>query len=83
LWIYSLLDALSLHSFQHVVAVSSRVQHDMNKLGTPNSKMSLILNGIDVDSISSSAPDLTALARGLGIYEATFLIASLSSKPDT
>jgi glycosyltransferase involved in cell wall biosynthesis len=79
LWIYSLLDALSLRSFQHVVAVSSRIQHDMNKLGIPNSKMSLILNGIDVESISSSAPDLGPLAKDMGINEGTFVIASLSS----
>lgn len=79
LWIYSLIDAFSLRSFEHVIAVSSHIQRDMNKLGIPTSRMSLILNGIDVESISSSQPDLKRLATSVGIKENSFLIASLSS----
>ncbi|MDI9245585.1 glycosyltransferase family 4 protein [Marinobacter sp. CHS3-4] len=79
LWIYSLIDAVSLRSFNHIIAVSSQIQRDMNRLGIPNSKMSLILNGIDVESISSSATDLKYIGTSLGIKENTVVIASLSS----
>ena len=79
LWIYSLIDAVSLRSFNHIIAVSSQIQRDMKKLGIPNSKMSLILNGIDVESISSSAPDLKHIGTSFGIKENTVVIASLSS----
>jgi|GEM_PF-1093594 len=79
LWVYSLIDALSLFSFQHIIAVSSAIQRDMNKLGIPNSKMSLILNGIDVESISSFTPDLERLAANVGIEKSSLVIASLSS----
>ncbi|WP_336143066.1 MULTISPECIES: glycosyltransferase family 4 protein [unclassified Marinobacter] len=79
LWIYSLLDALSLRTFQHVVAVSSKIQKDMNRLGVPASRTSLILNGIDVDSISKSEPDRERLISSLNIDKDTLLVASLSS----
>lgn len=79
LWIYSLLDALALRSFQHIVAVSTQILQDMSKLGLSASKMSLILNGIDLESIRSSQPDRKRLSSSLQIEEDTFLIASLSS----
>jgi len=79
LWIYSLLDAVSLRSFQHVIAVSSQIQRDMGKLGIPDSKMSVILNGIDVESISELCLEDERASLGEGIEENTILVASLSS----
>ena len=79
LWIYSLLDALSLRNFQHVIAVSRQIQSDMSKLGIPSSRMSMILNGIDVDAFSATEPDRKLLFPGAEIEKGTRLIASLSS----
>ena len=41
------LDSIALRYFDHVVAVSGEILHEMEKCGIPVSKMSIIENGVD------------------------------------
>lgn len=74
--VYSYLDAVALRFFDHIVAVSNPVYHDMCRVMLPKKRMSVIANGIDSAEFRAEQSEVVVAQKKaeLGVEDRIVLI---------